>query len=179
MVWTIGITTGLVFLVQTLLAFTGINSSNRGMGTSFVGGFNADAGQRPFRLFTFRNSVNFLLGFSWTILSLHNLVSNQLVLIVLGVIAGALWLAAMRYLFFAMGKLQPSGTVDIQQAVGKTAETYLTVPGFKNGMGKVHVRMKGALRELDAVTEGETIPSGTSVKIIRVVEGRVLLVGLA
>ena len=175
-VWVIAVTTGLIFLVQTVMTFAGMDSTGGGMDVDFDGDFNADHDHGPFQLFTFRNFVNFLLGFSWTIIAFDGIIGNRLVLVLLGLLVGALLVAGVMYLFFAMGKLQQSGNMDIKQAVGKTAEIYLTVPGHKNGMGKVHVQIQGTLRELDAITEGETLPSGTFVKVLAVVEDRVLLV---
>lgn len=178
-VWIIAIVTGLIFLVQTILTFVGMDADG-GMDVDFDGDFGGDHGDHePFQLFTFRNFINFFLGFSWTVIALRKVIPNEMLLILLSAVVGVLLVAAVMYLFYAMTKMQQSGNMDIQQAVGKTAEIYLTVPGFKKGMGKVHVQVQGTLRELDAVTEGETLVSGTLVKVLDVVEDRILLVSLA
>ena len=61
--WGIAIATSLIFLVETVLTFIGIDHE---MDTDFDvpdGSFEADASMN---LYTFRNLVNFLLGMSWT-----------------------------------------------------------------------------------------------------------------
>jgi len=178
-VWCLAIPTSLVFLIQTVMTFLGMDSHG-GADVDFNGDMDMDGdSHEPFQLFTFRNFINFFLGFSWTAIALRSAIHNQIVLILVAAVVGVLLVAAVMYIFYSMTKLQQSGTMDIQQAIGKTAEIYLTVPGHKNGMGKVHVQVQGTLRELDAITEGETIPSGAMVKVTGVVEGRVLLVTAA
>ena len=175
-VWCTGIASGLVFLIQTVATFAGMDSHG-GTDIDFDGDFGSEHDDpAPFQLFTFRNLVNFLLGFSWTAIALRSLFPNLLLLTAISVLVGVLLVAAVMYLFVALAKMQQSGTMDIRRAVGKTAEIYLTVPGHRNGMGKVHVQVQGTLRELDAVTEGETIPSGALVKVTGLADDRVLVV---
>jgi hypothetical protein len=42
----------------------------------------------PFEIFTLRNLINFLLGFSWTGISFYNSIENKTVLIIISVIVG-------------------------------------------------------------------------------------------
>jgi hypothetical protein len=44
----------------------------------------------PFEIFTLRNLINFLLGFSWTGISFYNSIENKTVLIIISVIVGLL-----------------------------------------------------------------------------------------
>jgi membrane protein implicated in regulation of membrane protease activity len=175
-IWAIAVPVSVVFIVQTIVTFAGMDSG-AGMEADFDGDMSADShGGAPFQLFTFRNFINFFLGFSWTAIALRSRITNENLLILVSALAGMLLVALVMYLFYAMNKMQQSGTMRIEDAVNKTAEVYLTIPGHKNGMGKIHVKVQGVLRELDALTEGETIPSGAVVKVTGVIEGRVLLV---
>ncbi|MEQ3662031.1 MAG: serine protease, partial [Flavobacterium sp.] len=47
-----------------------------------------DSGDMPFEIFTLRNLINFLLGFSWTGISLYNKFENKTILIVIAVLVG-------------------------------------------------------------------------------------------
>ena len=61
------------------------------------------------------------------------------------------------------------------KTIGKTAEVYLKIPAHKSGTGKIQVSINGSFHELNAVTEGEEILSGESVKIINT-ENKILIV---
>lgn len=174
-VWVIALTTSLIFLIQTIMTFVGMESG--GMDADFDGDMTTHHdGGMPFELFTFRNFINFFFGFSWTIIAFKKLIPNTTLLVLVGAVVGALLVAGMMYLIYLLLRLQQSGNMKIEDAVGKTAEVYLTIPGNRNGMGKIHVRIQGTLRELDAISASETFSSGSLVKVIGVVEDRILLV---
>lgn len=72
------------------------------------------------------------------------------------------------WLMRGLSRLQASGTLDVRNAVGKTAIVYLRIPGRSGGRGKVTVEVQGRSIELPAVTGGEDIPTGTRVTVIAV-----------
>ena len=91
--WFVAIPTSLIFIIQTVMTFMGTDSSD-GLQPDFDGDLNgADA---PFQLFSLRNLINFLLGFSWTGISFYTTISNKPLLIVLSLVVGVLFV----YLFF-------------------------------------------------------------------------------
>jgi hypothetical protein len=53
---------------------------------------------------------------------------------------------------------------------------YLTIPENKNGKGKIMISVNGAFHELDAMTEHESIKSGSLVTIVRIENNNVLIV---
>lgn len=174
-VWVIALTTSLIFLIQTIMTFVGMESG--GMDADFDGDMTTHHdGALPFELFTFRNFINFFFGFSWTIIAFKKQIPNTTLLVLVGALVGALLVGGMMYLIYLLLRLQQSGNMKIEDAVGKTAEVYLTIPGNRNGMGKIHVRIQGTLRELDAISASDTFSSGSLVKVIGVVEDRILLV---
>ena len=61
--WYVALPTSLIFFLQTLLTFIGSDSGD-GVNADFDG--NLEGADAPFQLFTLRNLINFLLGFSWT-----------------------------------------------------------------------------------------------------------------
>ena len=93
-----------------------------------------------------------------------------------GVSAGA-GLASMFFVAWVMrglARLQASGTINVRNAVGASATVYLRVPGARAGRGKVTVDVQGRSMEFPAITEGETLETGTQVTV-EAVEGDDLL----
>ena len=159
--WMVAIPTSVIFIIQMTLTFIGSDASD-GTSADFDG--DLDGGDTPFQLFSFRNLMNFLLGFSWTGISFYKIINNQLLLITLAIVVGVLFV----YLFFliirALMKLSEDNTFKLSETIGKTAEVYIPIPEYKQGRGKVTI----SVRELDAMTTGERLPSNTIVKIISI-----------
>ena len=83
----------------------------------------------------------------------------------------------MAALFYFMGTLSDSGTLDYNNAIDAIGEVYLTIGADRTAMGKVSVRVQGAMRELDALTDSLTdLPSGTIIKVVDVTPNGILIV---
>lgn len=83
--------------------------------------------------------------------------------------------AAVAYLMRSMLRLEADGTLRIENAIGATARVYLTVPGGRQGAGKVHVTVQGRTVEVAAVTaHDQSLPTGASVVVIDVAGNDVL-----
>eukprot|EP01036_Dinobryon_divergens_P054134 gene54134-72351_t len=77
MLWAITLVATLIFIFQTIATFTGMDSDG-GVDADFSGDMETHhGGDTPFQLFTFRNFVNFFLGFGWTVLSLEDTIGNR------------------------------------------------------------------------------------------------------
>ncbi|MEZ5037943.1 MAG: NfeD family protein [Chitinophagales bacterium] len=171
--WFVAIPTSLIFIIQTVMTFLGTDSSD-GLQPDFVGDLNgADA---PFQLFSLRNLINFLLGFSWTGISFYTTISNKPFLILLSLVVGVLFV----YLFFVIirqvQKLAEDNSFKIANTLNKTAEVYLTIPENKKGKGKIMISVNGAFHELEAMTENDKIQSGAVVKVVRIENDNILIV---
>lgn len=87
-----------------------------------------------------------------------------------GAVAGflAAWLAwrMIRLLL----RLQTSGNFEPERVVGHTGQVHLRIPPKGEGIGKVMIEAQGALRELEAVSEAEAIPTGASILIVGMTE---------
>ena len=76
-----------------------------------------------------------------------------------------------------MRKLNDSGTLDFNNAKNAVGEVYLTIGANRSKMGKAHVRIQGALRELEALTDSEIdLKSGTVIKVKDVTDNGILIV---
>jgi hypothetical protein len=83
----------------------------------------------------------------------------------------------MTLLFYLVSRMTDSGTLNINNAKGKTASVYIPVIAKRGAMGKVSVKIQGALRELDAITdEEEDLPTNSVVFVKEVLDGNILLV---
>lgn len=175
-IWLITIPVTVIFIIEMILTFAGMDS-NSDLNADFDGDLDSSSGDSaPFQLFTFRNFINFFLGFGWSVIALKNTITNQLLLVMVGAAIGIILVAIVMYLFFWLTGMAQDGSMDLKNAINKTAEVYLTIPSAKTGVGKVHIRLQGNIRELDAITSGETVKTGEFVKVNAVIDNRLLLV---
>jgi hypothetical protein len=171
--WFIAIPTSLIFVIQVIMTFMGVDAAD-GIEPDFDS--NLDGADAPFQLFSLRNLINFLLGFSWTGISFYKIISNGPLLILLSLAVGAFFVYMFFLIIRQIQKLAEDNSFKIANTLNKTADVYLTIPGNKNGKGKIMISVKGAFHELDAMTEKENIPSGSVVKVVRIESSNILIV---
>jgi len=174
--WGMAIPFSVLFVIQMIMTFLGMGE--HGGDGDVAGDANADADtQLPLQFFTFRNFVNFFLGFSWTGISLYEAVENKLWLTLLGVFIGLVLVTIVMALLYGLSKTIQSGNIDIKDAVGRNANVYFTIPAAGKGTGKIQMSIQQAVREYDAITElNEPINTGSIVRVKGVIDGHTLLV---
>ncbi len=171
--WYIALGSSLVFVVQMVLTFIGSDSSD-GIDTDFDGDF--DGTDAPFQLFSLRNLVNFLLGFSWTGIAFYPTFENKILLSLLAGVVGIGFVLLFFFILKQILKLSEDNTFNISALKGKVGEVYLKIPAHNAAKGKVLISLKGAHHELYAITRsGEDISSGEFVKVIEI-EDEILVV---
>lgn len=173
--WAITLSASLIFVIQTIMTFLGLgdHDADFDMDTS-DGSFDADPSMN---LLTFRNLVNFCLGFGWTAVLIHEKIQSNALLIIVSVIVGILLVTVVMWIFKWLSGMQQTGNIDVHKsAVGCEGKVYLTIPGERKGEGKVQITINNAVREYDAVTDGETIPTGKAIKVTEVINDYTLLV---
>lgn len=173
--WCIAIASSLIFVIETVLTFIGIDHD---IDTDFDiqdASFDADPSMN---LYTFRNLVNFLLGMSWTAILLKDEIRSKALLVIIAFAAGVALVAAVMYMFRWLSRMQQSGNIDVfKVAVGCQGKVYLTIPEERKGNGKVQITINDSVREYDAVTDSESpLRTGTSIKVIEVLDASTLLV---
>ena len=174
--WSIAIATSLIFIIETILTFIGIDHEiDADFDTSMDGGFESEPSMN---LYTFRNLVNFLLGMSWTAILLKEKIVSTALLMVIAVAVGVMLVAAVMYMFKWLSKMQQSGNIDVYKcALGCIGKVYLTIPAQRKGAGKVQITINEAVREYDALTDSENeLKTGASIKVIEVLDSSTLLV---
>lgn len=167
--WVVAIVSSLVFVVQTVMTFVGMD------GDGDMGGSNVDmAVDTPFELFTFRNFINFFLGFGWTAIALKERFSVT-VTVLLSVVAGVVLVAAVMYLFYLMSRMEQSGNIDLfKSAKGCRGKVYISIP--EGGVGKVQITIQGAVREYDALCRQGGLVSGVPVVVVEAADESTLIV---
>lgn len=173
--WAITLSASLIFVIQTVMTFLGLgdHDADFDLDTS-DGSFDADPSMN---LLTFRNLVNFCLGFGWTAVLMHEKIQSNSLLIIVSVIVGILLVTVVMWIFKWLSGMQQTGNIDVHKsAVGCEGKVYLTIPGERKGEGKVQITINNAVREYDAVTDGETIPTGKAIKVTEVINDYTLLV---
>ena len=172
--WCISLLFSALFLIQLVLSFiAGDGDSSLGDADEYISGDEGTGHQ----FFTIKNLIAFFTIFGWTGIACLKGGMSKGMAIAIAVLAGSLVVIIMAFLFKSMSKLKQSGTLQIKNAVGLIAETYLFIPPKRGGFGKVHVKVQGSLHELQAITDDEEqIATGKLVKITAVINDAVLLV---
>ena len=171
--WFIAIPTSLVFLIQTIMTFMGADATD-GVDADFDS--NLDGTDAPFQLFSLRNLINFLLGFSWAGISFYTSISSPALLIGLSLVVGVAFVLLFFLIIKQVQKLGEDNSFKLSNTLNRSAEVYLTIPGNKSGKGKAMVSVNGAFHELEAMTENGPIPTGSVVKIVKIINGNILIV---
>lgn len=162
--WGLAIISSAFFLVQTIMAFLGLDAdTDDGAGFEDVemGGVSG--------YFSFRNLVNFMLGYGWGGIVLHDVIPNLMWLQVAALGIGVLFVIIFVFILRQIMKLSTDKTFHIEETVGLIADTYLRIPGEKKGSGKVMVSVRGSMHEIEAITEGEAISTGSKVRVVKAI----------
>lgn len=174
--WGITLAASLIFVIQTIMTFLGADAGGDFDMDADFDASGADAGS-GMNLYTFRNLVNFLLGFGWSVILLQDSISSMTLLLIVSVLVGLALVAIVMYLFKWLSGMQQSGNIDVyKSAVGCQGKVYLTIPGDRQGEGKVQITINNAVREYSALTDSDTLKTGTPIKVLEVLSPSTLLV---
>lgn len=179
---TIAIPSTLILLLQTILL---LFSFGGGMGEADSGELSDDLSDSSdsdifdvgLRLFTVRGFVAFFTVFGWSGLVLLKSDVHMGISIIVAVILGFVSMTFIAVMIMLFMKLQANGVIKIENAVGISGTTYITIPANRDGMGKVTALVSGTFTEFDAVTDSdEAIATGSSVLVVAVTGGNTLVV---
>lgn len=136
---------------------------------------NAEEGHSGMRLFTLRGIIAFFAVGGWMGVAAIDWNLSALLAIVLAIVAGSLAMYFVAWTIFTFLRMQQSGNIKYENAVGKEGEVYLSIP--PNGRGKVNVIVQDRLCEIDAVTKSDrTIKTGEKIIVVDITEDGILLV---
>lgn len=169
--WIIAIASSVIFLVLLILSFLATDLDN----------VDIDAGHLDLDVSgVFLNSKSilaFLIMFGWAGVVAFSIFKSFTWIIVFAIFFGILGLLVAALILWGLYKLKEEGTLDLNNAIGKTGTVILRIPPKMQGKGQVQVVIQNSLRTLDAMTEeNEIIPSGKEIQIIDIIGDNVLKV---
>ena len=171
--WTIAIISSLFFVFIAFMTFLGGDVDDAGTPDAEI---DADTGI-GFQFFTVKNLVGFFTVFAWSGLACIHADFNTSVTVIVSIVCGAIMMVIMALLFYAMSKMVESGTLEIKNAINSIGEVYLPIKKERETIGKIQIKVQGALRELEALTdEPFDLERGTVIKVIDVISDEILLV---
>ncbi len=194
--WAVTLSASLVFVIQTVMTFLGaagdtdfdINTDMDTAGPSDIGDGSVDVGAdvetgesghlgTGMNLLTFRNFINFLIGFGWTAILLKDSIPATGLRMLIAILVGIVLVAIVMLLFKWLTDMQQSGNINVfKSAVDCEGTVYLTIPGERAGEGKVQITINNSVREYAAVTDGPTLKTGQRIRVVEVVSANTLLV---
>lgn len=89
---------------------------------------------------------------------------------------GAAALYGVYWVMRGLYQLRCEGNVRMERAVGRPASVYLRIPAHNSGLGKVQIDLQNRTMEYQASTDGEEIPTGAAVTVVRVVNASTVAV---
>lgn len=113
-----------------------------------------------------------LTFFSWFAVLMSYQIANLQMILLISALAGLVG-ALLPWLFAPLLFRPP---FDVKSALASTGRVLKPVPPHRNGFGKVHIHLRAAPYEMDAVTAGDELPAGAPVRVIDVIDDGVLLV---
>ncbi|QTD39057.1 hypothetical protein JL193_07355 [Polaribacter batillariae] len=162
-----------MFLIVLITTIIGADSDDIGDVDAEIEG-DTGAG---FQFFTFKNLVAFFTIFGWSGISSIDAGHSKATTVIISILCGLLMMFVMAALFYYISKLTSSGTLKMHNALNAVGEVYLTVGANRTRMGKVQIKVQGALRELDALTDYETdLIQGNIVVVTAVTENGILII---
>lgn len=172
--WAIAIFFGVLFILQYVVTLIGF-------GVGLDADSDADGGHEHiidpgFTWLSLRSIIAFFTFFGWSGVFLLARGATLWWTLIVSFFCGMLAMALVAYLLYLFGKQTQIGNYFLREALYQTGEVYLTIPERKSGYGKIHVQIGRGLREVNAVTEGRAIPTGTRVRVIELLDSSVLLV---
>lgn len=174
--WIIAAVSTLVFVIQTIITFMGMGT-DVDFDADLASGVDGLDGDSFAGFFSFRNLINFLLGYGWTGALLADTIESRALLHLISVGVGLIFVIAFLVMFRLLMKLAHDGSFRLNECVGLSASVYLRIPAGRSGKGKIQVSVKGSVHEVDAVSDSdEVIPTGGNVRIVKVVSDDTLLV---
>lgn len=167
-----GIST-LIFLFVLISTFIGADTDDIG---DVDAEMDADTGA-GFQFFTFKNVVAFFAIFGWSGIASIDAGNSIPITIIISIVCGLVMMFVMAAMFYYISKLSSSGTLKMKNALDSIGEVYLTVGANRSKIGKVQIKVQGALRELEALTDyEEDLVQGNVIKVIEVTNNGILII---
>ena len=180
----------LILVIQTIMLLVGLGQGGSGMpegGMDSDGAFDdidvddgvfgdaydlhdvsgVEAPDAGLSLFTVRGIITFFSIFGWGGLAISRSGANDAASILVALLLGSVAMLLMAMALRSFSKLQSSGNISLDNALGKSGSVYITIPANRENRGKVSLLVQERLGEFDAVTDEEgAIHTGEEVTVV-------------
>ncbi|AUC85910.1 hypothetical protein CW731_11680 [Polaribacter sp. ALD11] len=171
--WVITGVSTFMFLLVLITTIVGADTDDIGDVDAEIDG-DTGAG---FQFFTLKNLVAFFAIFGWSGIASMDAGNSKVVTVIVSVFCGLIMMFVMAALFYYISKLTSSGTLKMKNALNSIGEVYLTVGANRSRTGKIQIKIQGALRELEALTDhNEDLNQGKIIKVIEVTNNGTLII---
>ena len=176
--WGISIIFSILFIIQFVLSLIGLDfdhdvDADMDMDVAHADGYHMDS---DFTLLSVRSIIAFFTFFGWTGVLVLNAGGTLFATLGFSTMSGLASMFIVGYMMYAFSKLEQHGNMDITEALYNTGEVYLPIPSNKTGQGKIHITIQGSIREMDAITMGSLLPTGSPVRVVEIVNNELLVV---
>ncbi|HEX2092571.1 MAG TPA: hypothetical protein VHG28_09230 [Longimicrobiaceae bacterium] len=151
---------GAVLVLQLLLGMLGMDHHD-------VGGFHLD-GAEGLNLLSVRALSAGLTFFGIGGLAGYAAGLGPVAAVPLALVLGGAATFAVAAIMRALLRMESDGTTRIERALGEPATVYLSIPGGRTGLGKVHLKLQNRLVEYQALSS-HSLPTGAQVVVVDVV----------
>ena len=162
--WSLAVVFTLLSIIQSILNLTGADFYSEKSPALASSRWSS-------RYFNATNLLSFFTFFSWTTIIVLNLNGTLAYAIIIGILISFLVVTLLVLLLYTEEKI-----LNLEETLNHTAKVNQSIPPCKNGLGSIQLELRGNVLELVAMTEGNALPQGADVKVVRVIEGGTLLV---
>jgi hypothetical protein len=157
---------GIIFIIQLVMLFLGSGGFGD-IGDTDVSGGSMDASAYALKFFSFQNLSGFFLMFGFIGAYTQNQTHNEFISFFAALVSGLIISFVMSKFMKMMLKLQSSGNINYQTAVGLNGTVYLNIPA--NGCGQIQIAVKGRMIYPNAVSVDHVeIKTGTRISVVSV-----------
>lgn len=168
----IGIVSISILLIQILLTLVGLDSHH---GDADISGHGDH--ETGLSLLTIRTVTAFFVGFGWAGLIFLNHGYSFPVALVGGTVTGLVFLLATAFLIRNLLRLQSSGNLNYQNAIGAVGTVYSTIPGAERGGGQIELMLQGRLIMAEAYTKAaHDLKPNSKARVVALIGTSTLLV---
>lgn len=165
---------GVFFLVRLSLTFLGMGDHHDIDHAGDVDGHDHPTPDADFKLLSIQGFTAFLLIFgTFGLAAARSSHLSTLQSCTIGVLSGLAMVWLVNKLFHLFSKMQHAGNIDLKNAIGQVGSVYLTITSLTPG--KVTVLVQGRLMTLDATTNADSIPTGTQVRVVAILNNMLLV----
>ncbi|MDQ2085200.1 hypothetical protein RBH29_01960 [Herbivorax sp. ANBcel31] len=167
--WLFAVPFTVIFIFQQIMMFLGVGDDTSDMVSDADTLESSDDStlRSVFKVLSIKNVITFFTIFGWSGITIHNAGVGKIITVIASIVIAFIITIIVSMLFYSILRLTESGNLELKDAVGHIGKVYVPIPADESGIGKVHLTFNGAFREIDAVTPGEALPTGTEVLVIK------------